>query len=53
MKIEILHNVFGSITVDEEGKISVRKNAGIAKYARFGTITGHGPLPDITRVPLT
>jgi hypothetical protein len=25
MKIEILHNVFGSITVDEEGKISVRK----------------------------
>ena len=25
MKIEILHNVFGSITVDEEGNISVRK----------------------------
>lgn len=25
MKIEILHNVFGSITVDEEGEISVRK----------------------------
>ncbi len=25
MNIEILHNVFGSITVDDEGKISVRK----------------------------
>jgi hypothetical protein len=25
MKIEILHNVFGSITVDQEGKISVGK----------------------------
>jgi hypothetical protein len=25
MKIEILHIVFGSITVDDEGKISVRK----------------------------
>jgi hypothetical protein len=25
MKIEILHNVFGSITVNDEGKISVRK----------------------------
>jgi hypothetical protein len=25
MKIEILHNVFGSITMDEEGKIEVRK----------------------------
>jgi len=25
MKIELLHNVFGSITVDDEGKISVRK----------------------------
>ena|ERR1700722_18334645 len=25
MKIEILHNVFGSITVDDEGNISVRK----------------------------
>ena len=25
MKIEILHNVFGSVTVDDEGQISVRK----------------------------
>jgi hypothetical protein len=25
MKIEILHDVFGSIAVDEEGKLSVRK----------------------------
>jgi hypothetical protein len=25
MKIEILHNVFGSITMDGEGKIEVRK----------------------------
>jgi len=25
MKIEILHHVFGSITVDDEGEISVRK----------------------------
>ncbi len=26
MKIEILHHVFGSINVDEEGNISVRKS---------------------------
>jgi hypothetical protein len=25
MKIEILHDVFGSITLDDDGKISVRK----------------------------